>query len=83
MVHKRGDYDSHQKSASLPVGNSHRNISTWERIMVFKVKSNGVSGDLNNPFDNYGYFDETVLILGGTPGTSIRTYESNDYIFGG
>lgn len=51
--------------------------------MVFKVKSNGVSGDLNNPFDNYGYFDETVLILGGTPGTSIRTYESNDYIFGG
>ena len=51
--------------------------------MVFKVIQSGVSGDLNNVFDNYGFFDDTVLILDGTPGTVIRTYEGNDYIFGG
>ncbi len=47
--------------------------------MVFKALSAGASGDLNNFFDNYGFFDDTVLVLDRNF-YSIKTYEGNDTI---
>ena len=50
--------------------------------MVFKALSGGIGGDLNNTFDDYGFFNDTVLVLDdGFSYGQIKTYEGDDFIY--
>lgn len=47
--------------------------------MVFKALFAGANGNLNNPGDQFGFFDDTVLVVDGAF-YSISTFEGNDLI---